>query len=228
MKTATLEPPLLHTGERLTRDEFIERWEMQPALNFAELIGGIVFLRMPMCEEHGGVHVPLTMWIGGYEMDTLGCMTNINSSWYMRDDMPQPENSMRLLPEYGGQSTLLKRKGRHYLVGAPEFIAEVSLSTRAYDAKTKRELYRKAGVLEYLNVQSEKNKVVWLRLKQAEYVELKSLDGILRSEAFPGLWLDPKALLKNDKARVMAVLREGLNSAEHKAFVAKLAARKRG
>jgi hypothetical protein len=52
-------------------------------------------------------------------------------------------------------------------------------------------------------------------------------DGLLRSRVFPGLWLDSKALLERNLQQVLARLQEGLNSREHKRFVAKLARRKR-
>jgi hypothetical protein len=45
----------------------------------------------------------------------------------------------------------------------------------------------------------------------------------LRSTVFPGLWLDPVALVRDDKATVKAVLESGLNSSEHADFVARLA-----
>ena len=47
-------------------------------------------------------------------------------------------------------------------------------------------------------------------------------DGILRSTVFPGLWLDPAALVRGDKAKVKAILQQGLSSAEHAEFVARL------
>ena len=46
---------------------------------------------------------------------------------------------------------------------------------------------------------------------------------MIRSRVFPGLWLDVKALLKGDLARVLAVLQQGLASPEHAAFVKRLA-----
>ena len=49
-----------------------------------------------------------------------------------------------------------------------------------------------------------------------------SADGLYRSTVFPGLWLDPVALLNHDLARVLAVVQEGLNTAEHAGFVARL------
>ena len=48
-------------------------------------------------------------------------------------------------------------------------------------------------------------------------------DGIWRSRAFPGLWLDGAALLKRDMPRVLAVLQSGLALPEHQAFVKQLA-----
>ncbi len=41
--------------------------------------------------------------------------------------------------------------------------------------------------------------------------------------AFPGLWLDPAALMRKDFAGVLDVLERGLASPDHAAFVARLA-----
>jgi hypothetical protein len=49
-----------------------------------------------------------------------------------------------------------------------------------------------------------------------------SADGILRSTVFPGLWLDPNALVRGEKTRVKAILQQGLDSAEHADFVVRL------
>lgn len=48
-------------------------------------------------------------------------------------------------------------------------------------------------------------------------------DGIFRSEVFPGLWLDPKALFDDDLDRLIAVVDQGIATPEHAAFVARLA-----
>jgi hypothetical protein len=50
--------------------------------------------------------------------------------------------------------------------------------------------------------------------------------GVYRSRVFPGLWLDAAALWNYDLARLLRTLERGLRSAEHSAFVKKLAARK--
>jgi hypothetical protein len=46
----------------------------------------------------------------------------------------------------------------------------------------------------------------------------------MRSETFPGLRLDPAALLRGDLATVLETLRRGLDTPEHAAFVEKLRA----
>jgi hypothetical protein len=51
-------------------------------------------------------------------------------------------------------------------------------------------------------------------------------DGVLRSHVFPGLWLDVAALLDGNMACVLTVLQQGLQSAEHAAFVAQLSQRR--
>ncbi len=49
-------------------------------------------------------------------------------------------------------------------------------------------------------------------------------DGILRSKVFPGLWLDPAALVERQRGRVREVLDAGLASEPHRKFAKKLAA----
>jgi hypothetical protein len=47
---------------------------------------------------------------------------------------------------------------------------------------------------------------------------------LYRSTAFPGLWLDPQALLTGDRKRLREVVDLGCATPEHAAFVARLAA----
>ena len=71
----------------------------------------------------------------------------------------------------------------------------------------------------------EPDEVIWYVLDGSQFVPLAAdADGIHRSRAFPGLWLDAVALLAGDRAGVRAVLNRGMSTPEHAAFVAKLAA----
>ncbi len=77
---------------------------------------------------------------------------------------------------------------------------------------------------EYVVVLIDEGRVLWLRLEGGGYREIApDADGILRSQVFPGLWLDPKALLNHDGGRLIDVVDLGLRSPEHGEFVQKLA-----
>ena len=79
------------------------------------------------------------------------------------------------------------------------------------------------GVQEYVVRALEPDEVLWFVLRKGRLVELSpGSDGILRSEIFPGLWLDPAALLAGNTRRLREVLDLGLATPEHAAFVARL------
>jgi len=84
----------------------------------------------------------------------------------------------------------------------------------------KKGAYRRNGVLEYLAWITGEQRIVWWELREGEYHEIAATaDGLLQSRVFPGLWLDRDALLGGDMKTVLAALRRGLESAEHRAFV---------
>ena len=67
---------------------------------------------------------------------------------------------------------------------------------------------------------------IWWVLREGEYQTLLPDDaGVLRSEVFPGLWLDVPALIADNLANLLATLQRGLSSDEHTSFVAQLTAR---
>jgi hypothetical protein len=216
--------PMLVAGDKLTRDEFMRRWDAMPNLKRAELIGGIVYMPSPLSRKHGDFDWDVGAWLWMYSASTPGCAAGGNATWLMGDDdAPQPDCDLRILPEYGGQS----RMEGDYSAGAPELLAEVCLSRTSYDLNQKFDLYEKAGVQEYVAVLLREREVRWHRLVSGQFQTMASgKDGILRSVAFPGLWLDPVALLTKDKQRILAVLQQGVASPEHAAFVAELSRRK--
>ncbi|MEI6233947.1 MAG: Uma2 family endonuclease [Planctomycetota bacterium] len=220
--------PTLRDGEQLLREDFMDRWEALPTVKFAELIGGTVFLRQfPLSLDHSDGGGEIYYWLKTFTLATPGCFANSEATWYMRDDAPAPECSLRILPEFGGQSSTFVRNGKRFGIGAPELVVEVSLATLRYDMSVKKELYRKAGVREFICVQPEASKIQWFRLGATHYVETKPKAGIYRSTVFPGLWLDGAALLAGESARILDVLRDGLKSPEHTKFKTQLAARKK-
>jgi hypothetical protein len=62
--------------------------------------------------------------------------------------------------------------------------------------------------------------VDWFVLRAHGYdALLPDAGGVVRSEIFPGLWLDVNAFWAGDMAKVLAVVQTGLASAEYAAFV---------
>jgi Uma2 family endonuclease len=111
------------------------------------------------------------------------------------------------------------------LEGGPELIVEVAASSASIDLNTKRDIYERNGVREYIVWRVLQQQLDWFILREGNYEELQPhTDGTLRSEVFPGLWLDRTALLQGDLVRVLAVLQQGLASPEHAAFVVQLQA----
>ena len=64
MSTVAQEVPLLVAGDKLTRDEFLRGWEATPAVKFAELIGGIVYMPSPLSWEHSRDGERVACWFG--------------------------------------------------------------------------------------------------------------------------------------------------------------------
>ena len=216
-------PPLL-AGDKLTRAEFLRRWEAHPEINKAELIGGMVFMPSPLSVEHAVMDSDVGGWFLAYRSATPGTESGHNATSLIREETPQPDNFLRILPAYGGRSRI---EGK-YLGGRPELLAEICGSSASYDLHEKLELYEAGRIPEYLTVLLFEKEVRWHVLVRRRYQVLSpDRDGLLRSRVFPGLWLDSKALLAGNIQQVLARLQEGLDSPEHKRFVAKLARRKK-
>jgi Uma2 family endonuclease len=190
----------------------------------AELIDGVVFMASPTKHEHGLPHGLVDTWLGVYMSETPG--TELSSNATLRLDElsePQPDALLRILSEKGGRSRL----DEGYIRGGVELVAEVAASSASYDLHQKKAVYQRHACLEYLVVVVHEEEVRWFALEEGDYVALApDTAGVLRSRVFPGLWLDGGALLAGDAARVLAVLRQGLATSEHAAFVRSLAAAK--
>ena len=142
----------------------------------------------------------------------------------MLDSVPQPDAFLRIRPEYGGQSRDQARKQKVYPAGAPELAVEICLTSTEVDFSPKLSLYARAGVREYITVQLfPPQTLTWRMLRDGSYVELPpDPDAILRSQVFPGLWLDVEAFWRDDAATTLATLGAGLATPAHAEFVARL------
>ena len=207
--------PLLENGDHLTIKEFERRYTAMPHIKKAELIEGIVYMSSPVrVRYHAQPHAMITTWLGNYWTATPGINLCLEPTVRLDfDNEPQPDVVLRI---EGGNSRIDEDD---YIAGAPELVVEVSASSVSKDMNDKLKAYRRNGVQEYLVWQVEEQKIAWFSLKSGSYVLLLADErGIIRSEVFPGLWLDEIALLRGDLVAVLSILQQGLQSAAHQTF----------
>lgn len=241
MSTATSQPsasaepvPRLRDGDRLSVPEFLRRYAADPVVVRAELIDGAVEISRRREVRNGIAGVwpglkatraqalnKLNFLLGHYAMHTrgtraTGCVTLIlNASAAL-----EPDCTLRVLADRGGKA----RVGHDdFLHGSPELVIEAPLTSGPRDFGPKSTAYESAGVPEYLVWRTAEQEVHWLALRNGAFVPLEpDASGVIRSEVFPGLWLNVPALLAGQLADVLATLQLGLASPEHAAFVAQL------
>jgi Uma2 family endonuclease len=215
----------LEHGDRLTRAEFERRYDAMPGLKKAELIEGGVHIPSPRgLRRHGGPFCDLVGWLSQYVAWTPVVVAGASGSIRLDlDNMPQPDALLMVLPSHGGQARI---SDDDYVEGAPELIAEVSASSVSIELHAKLHVYRHSGVQEYVVWRVDDEAIDWFILREGRYERL-ALDAanLYRSEVFPGLWLEPMALIRGDLRTVLAAAREGVATPEHAAFVARLKAR---
>ena len=219
---ASIHPPLLRHGDGMSLDEFLNRWDQMPDLKFAELVEGLVYMPSPVSHNHGRIDSRIQGLCALYCFRTPGSAAMTNATWLMPPSgAPQPDCSIQILPEYGGRSTIKNGLSS----GAPEFVAEIVYSSRAYDLGPKLALYQVARVDEYLAILVEERRFEWRWLVNGSYQILESLSGVYRSRVFPGLWINEAAFWNEDSAALVQTLEYGLASQEQTDFVSRLGAK---
>jgi Uma2 family endonuclease len=214
--------PRLESGDHLSAGEFMERYEAMPGLKKAELIDGVVYVPSPTrWNLHAVPHQAMSTWLGNFWADTPGTQAGDNGTLKLdMENVPQPDLALIVLPAHGGQVEIDEE---NYIVGAPELVAEISSSSKSIDLNSKLRLYLRNRVQEYIVWRVEDEVIDWFIQRQGRFEHIEpDPAGIIQSEVFPGLWLEPQALIKLDLARVLHVLQQGLETPAHAAFIARL------
>jgi Uma2 family endonuclease len=199
--------------------EFHTFYEQMPESFRAELIDGTVFVSMPLGKLHAKGHVLMSAIMAAYAGYTPGVEALSDATLILgKDDEVQPDLLLRVLPTLGGKSADAYDQ---FIQGSPELVCEVAYSSRAIDLHLKRRRYAQAGVLEYIVLCLEPREIRWFDFATGSMITPND-SGVLRSKAFPGLWMANQSVLQLDYLAVMDKLTEGLASAEHAAFATEL------
>ena len=93
----------------------------------------------------------------------------------------------------------------------------------AYDLYDKKRAYQRNGIKEYLVWQVYERQICWWKLQEGEYMPLEpDQEGVIKSQVFPGLWLEIRSLLEGNLAEVLKKLQAGIESVEHQEFIRQL------
>jgi len=234
MSIGTIDPvsrgtrlPPLENGDQLSRDEFERRYSAMPAHVKAELIEGVVYMASPVrIDDHAIPDSELIGWLYDYKSATPGVQTAVNGTIRLgEEDEPQPDSFLFIRPEYSGN---VRKSEDGFLENAPELAIEIAASSASKDLGPKKRAYAANGIREYLVWKTLEDSIEWFVLRGDHYESLMmDAHGVIRSEVFPGLWLNVPAVLRWDSAVVKATSQQGLQSPEHARFVAELANRKK-
>ena len=228
---------LLEPGACFPRTVFHALYEQTPPKFKAELIEGVVHVASPLSRRHGGPHLKFGMILSVYEDATPGLEACDNTSVYLSDRSEvQPDLFLRVRRDHGGRSrTVSTTKSGDvtsdddggYLTTGPEFVLEIARSSFTVDYHGKRRDYLAGGVREYVVANVVARTLHWFDFTAGTDVPVPvPEDGVLKSKAMPGLWLNGPALFHRRGNEARATLEEGLAAPEHAAFVERLAAAK--
>ena len=225
----------LADGARMTPRVFHLLYDRTPHGFRAELIERKVYVASPSAGGHSGPHFNIAFPLGLYRSETPGLTGGIDQTTRLAESGEvQPDLFLRIRLDHGGRvGTWNLVDGEQvpagddgdYLDAGPEFVLEVSRSSLGRDRGPKRRDYVRGGVREYVIADVRGRRLI--RYDLAENPDEPTPappDGVLKSRAMPGLWLNAPALFADDFIAVRRTCEAGLATPEHAAFVAKLAA----
>jgi Uma2 family endonuclease len=189
----------LESGDRLTRAEFHRRYCQHPEITRAELVDGVVYVASPTrFDLHVEQHGVMVTWLGNYALRSPGVRMGDNATVFLPGENEVQPDVLLFRDAPDGSARITKE---HYIAGVPDLIVEVAASSASYDLHDKRRVYEREGVPEYLVWRILEGGFDWLRLQDCVYVPVEpDADGIIESQAFPGLRLNVLKLLAGDFA----------------------------
>jgi hypothetical protein len=101
--------------------------------------------------------------------------------------------------------------------GPPNFVLDVFVAGDLAEYERRRELFERAGVIEYVAVEDEPSPVLhWNRLENGRFRTVEAdPTGLIRSKALPGFWLPVAALANRDWWAILGSIELGVTRLAH-------------
>jgi Uma2 family endonuclease len=195
---ATKTAPMVD-GERMTPEEFDRRIAFEDEGTRIELIDGRVYIMAaPVGDEHGDGHIAASTWVGTWVYSRENVSARADTSVRLpTGNRVQPDVMLFA-------SGSLPRNDEGVLSGVPGLVFEVAASSVGYDLATKREVYERAGVPEYIVWDVHQGQLFWFRLGDGRYSLVPpDANGVIESSEFPGLRLPVEKLLAGDRKALL-------------------------
>ena len=192
---ATLKP---RAGLRLSAEEFLELPDTYDRRKM-ELDEGELYLMPRPRRVHQAWHLDLTWHIESYLREFNDPPAELFLDFVVALSL---ESRILLAPDLSIVSReRLNLVSERTIEGAPDIAIEILSSDRRRDLVRKRELYSKAGVLEYWIFDPENDIARLLELRGGEYVERAVLgaDDFLTTPLLPGLEIPLADIFRNPR-----------------------------
>lgn len=169
----------------------------------------------PMTISESATLVDFTMCINHYRLATPGmhvCVfvpVQLNEAVRITPALIAPIGS--------GQYMQCAPIDHQYFAGPPNFVFDVFADDQREVYAYRRELFERAGVIEYVVWITGDKRPIWNRSVDGEYVQVDSdVDGVIRSTSLPGLWIPNDALINRDFWSIMAATSQGVTRRGHR------------
>ncbi len=201
--------PPLQSGDILSRAEFERRYKTMPDIK-AELIEGVVYMASPVFLPHATYHAIAMGWLATYVFSTNGLMIADNVSLRL-DNINEVQPDICVWRPEREPSGIPNEE--EYLEIIPDLVIEVSASSASHDLRSKRTVYQRYGVQEYVVLAVHEQETHWWSLDEGLYKPVFPNErGIFRSRIFPGLWLSATDFWQGNGQALLAVLQEGMKA----------------
>jgi hypothetical protein len=169
----------------------------------------------PLTIAESATLTDFAMCINHYRLSTPGMHVCVHVPVQLNEDLRI--TPALIAPIDSGQYRQCEPVDYQYFAGPPNFVFDVFADDQRDVYTYRRELFEKAGVMEYVVWITGDKRPIWNRHVDDKYVQIDSdVDGVIRSTSLPGLWIPTAAVIARDLWSIMAATSQGVTRRGHR------------